>query len=324
MNWHKVRAMVGFLGGQMSLSVCCQWLEPRTKRDGSIVYENSIEEKLLQLGAFRKGKYTEEYIKQVYINNINELIKLIPKLKSENIKSFRMSSNVLPLFEFCEHIAKTPEITNKFKFLGMLFLENNIRVSCHPGQFAVISSDSDQVIANSVKELNYHAWMFDQMGFDRTPYYAINIHGGKKGNTDRAIDTILSLPEQTKTRLTLENDESSYNVLDLLKIHEKTGTPIVWDSHHHSFNTGEMNYNEACNQTMKTWGKIKPLQHLSNTEPGLESGSFTERRKHSYYIHYIPEQQKKVMIENSVDVDVEAKGKNLAVIKMKNDFSGLI
>jgi hypothetical protein len=30
------------------------------------------------------------------------------------------------------------------------------------------------------------------------------------------------------------------------------------------------------------------------------------------------------MIENSVDVDVEAKGKNLAVIKMKNDFSGLI
>jgi UV DNA damage repair endonuclease len=63
---------------------------------------------------------------------------------------------------------------------------------------------------------------------------------------------------------------------------------------------------------------------LSNTEPGLESGSFTERRKHSYYIHYIPEQQKKVMIENTVDVDIEAKGKNLAVIKMKNDFSGLI
>jgi len=38
----------------MSLTVCCQWLEPRTKRDGSVVYENSIEEKLLQLGAYKK------------------------------------------------------------------------------------------------------------------------------------------------------------------------------------------------------------------------------------------------------------------------------
>ncbi len=308
----------------MSLSVCCQWLEPRTKRDGTIVYENSIEEKLLQLGAFKKGKYTEEHIKQVYINNINELIKLIPKLKTNNIKSFRMSSNVLPLFEFCEEIAKTPEITNRFQVLGKLFLENNIRVSCHPGQFTVISSDSDQVIANSVKELNYHAWMFEQMGFDRTPYYAINIHGGKRGNTQRAIETILALPEETRSRLTLENDESSYSVLELLKIHEKTGTPIVWDSHHHSFNTGDMDYNEACEETIKTWGNIKPLQHLSNTEPGLETGSFTERRKHSYHIHYIPEKQKQVMMENIVDVDVEAKGKNLAVIKMKNDFPGLI
>ncbi len=308
----------------MSLSVCCQWLEPRTKRDGTIVYENSIEEKLLQLGAFKKGKYTEEHIKQVYINNINELIKLIPKLKTNNIKSFRMSSNVLPLFEFCEEIAKIPEITNRFQVLGKLFLENNIRVSCHPGQFTVISSDSDQVIANSVKELNYHAWMFEQMGFDRTPYYAINIHGGKRGNTQRAIETILALPEETRSRLTLENDESSYSVLELLKIHEKTGTPIVWDSHHHSFNTGDMDYNEACEETIKTWGNIKPLQHLSNTEPGLETGSFTERRKHSYHIHYIPEKQKQVMMENIVDVDVEAKGKNLAVIKMKNDFPGLI
>jgi UV DNA damage repair endonuclease len=85
-----------------------------------------------------------------------------------------------------------------------------------------------------------------------------------------------------------------------------------------------MDYNEACNETMKTWGNIKPLQHLSNTEPGNEDGSFTERRKHSYYIHYIPQEQKQVMMENIVDVDIEAKGKNLAVVKMKNDFSGLI
>lgn len=238
----------------MSLTVCCQWLEPRTKRDGSIVYENSIEEKLLQLGAFRKGKYTEEQIRQTYLNNVNELLKLVPKLNAANIKSFRMSSNVLPLFEFCEEIAKNSvELLSKFKLLGDMFKKSDIRVSCHPGQFAVISSDSDSVIANAIKELNYHAWMFDQMGFDSTPYYAINIHGGKRGNIERAIGTINCLPETTRKRLTLENDESSYSVPELIKIHEKTGTPIVWDSHHHTFNTGDMDISTACIETMKTW-----------------------------------------------------------------------
>lgn len=57
----------------MSLGVCCQWLEPRTKRDGSVVYENSINERTLQLGRFQKGLYSKSYIREVYINNIKTM-----------------------------------------------------------------------------------------------------------------------------------------------------------------------------------------------------------------------------------------------------------
>lgn len=306
----------------MSLSVCCQWLEPRTKRDGTIVYENSIDEKLLQLGSFQKGKYSEEHIRNTYHNNVEQIIQLVPKLIESNIKSFRLSSGILPLFEFCADLAKNDKLLIlKFKQLGELFKTAGIRVTTHPGQFAVISSDSDNVISNAVRELNYHAWMFDQMGFDQTPYYAINIHGGKKGNSHRAIETINSLSSEVKKRLTLENDEMSFNVKDLLKIFESTNTPIVWDSHHHSFNTGGLSQEEAYAETCKTWANIKPLQHLSNTEPGFENASFQNKRKHSYYIHTIPDVQKVAIIENTVDVDVEAKGKNLAVFKMIKDFS---
>jgi UV DNA damage repair endonuclease len=81
-----------------------------------------------------------------------------------------------------------------------------------------------------------------------------------------------------------------------------------------------MDISTACIETMKTWGNIKPLQHLSNTEIGSENGSFTERRKHSFNIHYVPEKQKELILENKIDVDVEAKGKNLAVLKMRKDF----
>lgn len=306
----------------MSLSICCQWLEPRTKRDGSIVYENSINEKLLQLGAFRKGKYSEQYIKEVYHNNVDEIIKLVPKLNKFNIKSFRLSSGILPLYEFCSDLAVSDlELISKFKKLGQLFKQNSIRVTSHPGQFAVISSDSDTVIENAIKELNYHAWMFDQMGFEETPYYAINIHGGKKGNSQRAIDTINSLPKNVRARLTLENDETCFSARDLLSIYDKTSTPIVWDSHHHTFNTGSMSLEEASSETSKTWQNIKPLQHLSNTEPGLENSNFQNRRKHSYYIYNIPTVQKEGIVNNSVDIDIEAKGKNLAVIKMIKEFN---
>lgn len=306
----------------MSLSICCQWLEPRTKRDGSVIYENSIKEKLLQLGAYNRGKYDDTRINDTYHNNVEQLIKLVPKLVSNNIKSFRVSSNVLPLFDRTGNMAQADEcLQSKFKLLGQLFTDNNIRVTTHPGQFTVISSDSDQVIENAIKELEYHAWMFDAMGLPQTPYHAINIHGGKRDRANRMVETILSLPEGVRKRLTLENDERCYNPKQLLKVSEQTGVPIVWDSHHHVFNDGGMTMEEAMWECMQTWGEVKPLQHISNTTPGLENGSFTERRKHSYYIHYIPDSQREVMEADVVDVDVEAKGKNLALLKMREEFS---
>lgn len=306
----------------MSLSVCCQWLEPRTKRNGEVIFENSIKEKMLQLGAYNNGKYDDNRIISTYHNNVDQLTNVVQKLIVNDIKSFRVSSNILPLFDKIGDYAKRDELLLfKFKKLGRMFLDNGIRVTTHPGQFTVISSDSDEVIQNAVKELTYHAWMFDAMGLPQSPHYAINIHGGKRDRADRAVQTIECLPDSVRARLTLENDERCYNVRQLLRVSEKTSVPIVWDSHHHVFNDSGMTMKEAMEESMKTWGDVKPLQHISNTTPGLESGSFNERRKHSYNIHYIPDVQREVMEGDVVDVDVEAKGKNLAVLKMRSDFN---
>ena len=291
----------------MSLTLCCQFLEPVKKLsvDGSIIYENSIKEKHLQLSQYKQGKYSEQTIQNVYRNNVQELVNLVPKLVSNNIESFRMSSGVLPLFEFCHQLATTDTILiNLFQKLGTEFKKHNIRVSCHPGQFTVISSNDNKVIQNAIKELEYHAWMFDAMNLDQTTQYPINIHGGKTGNHNIAIETIKSLPNNVRNRLTLENDESSYNILDLLKIHEQTNITITFDSHHHSFNNGDMTVLDAVEQSIKTWNNIKPVQHLSNTEPGLENSSFTNRRKHSFYINNIPKLQLELIKHNLIDLDV--------------------
>jgi len=300
----------------MSLGVCCQWLEPRTKRDGSVVYENSINERTLQLGRFQQGAYTKAYVRECYINNINEIIKLVPKLVANKLKLFRLSSNLFSLSEYNKDILHNDEQINLLLAkAGKAFIDAGIRVTTHPDQFVVLSSDNPVTVENAIKELSHHAWVFDRMGFSMSPHAAINIHGGKSDRMDQLVKAIHYLPDNVRSRLTFENDESAYSLVDLLKVNSTTNIPLVWDSHHHTFNDGGLSLDDAFSLSVYTWkaSGCKPLQHLSNTTPGLENGSFTERRKHSDYIHYVPDCQREGLLVDVIDVDVEAKMKNLAV-----------
>lgn len=304
----------------MSLGVCCQWLipKPNSKIENTI---NATNERSLQKGRYFDGKYSTEYIEALYLSNIAGQTSVVQRLIDSDIKVWRLSSSLLPLFDFCKEIALNSEsINDALAHLGRLYLDNSIRVSTHPGQYTVLSSDSASVIANSIAELEYHAWVFDRLGLPRTHHYPINIHGGKKDRKQTLISSINSLSEGVKSRLTLENDERCYSTADLFEVSQQTHTPIVWDSHHHTFNDASLTMVEAIDMANSTWNGHKPLQHISNSEPGTEGGGFTERRKHSYHIHYIPEAQLEVIKLDTVDVEVEAKGKNLAVLKMREQF----
>jgi len=305
----------------MALGLCCQYLQENKKRNGTVYTENIIDEKSLQLGAYKAGKYSEQRIVDTYHNNVDEHIRFFPKLIENNIKSFRISSSLFPLYEFAGELARNDQkLINKLAYLGGLFFKHGIRVTTHPGQFTIINSNTDRIIHNSIRELAYHAWIFDTMGFDQTPYYAINIHGGKRGNMEKLIEVTQTLPSNIKNRLTFENDERCFNVKQLLEVYEKTGVPVVLDSHHHSFGANDLSFIDAFYETLKTWRKIKPLQHLSNTEPSKMNGSFSDRRSHSNYIHYVPDIQLAAIKDNLIDVDIEAKMKNLALIKMRQDY----
>lgn len=306
------------------LGVCCHWLQEKSHpRSGKIDLVNVMNERTLQLGRYRNGKYSEQQIKATYVNNVTNLLSMLPQIVKQGIKLFRISSAMFPLSDQVDRtLWDNDEIKSVLKKAGDFIKLHGMRVSTHPGQFCVLSSDSDKVVENAFKELNIHAWMFDSMGLDQTPQYAINIHGGKADRNSRLIDQILSLPISARGRLTLENDESAYSVIDLLAIYEKTNVPIVWDSHHHTFNDGDLTPEEAFSCTAETWPKgIRPLQHLSNTEPSLVNGSFSDRRKHSDMIHYVPDVQLCALREGTVDVEIEAKMKNIAVFQMAKQFN---
>lgn len=309
----------------MSLGICCHYLKEETKpRSGKKVLVNQMDERVLQLGRLKSGAYTEEMIAGAYINNTKNLAAMLPKVRRDTgVSLFRISSSLFPLADQVDKsLWQSDEVVRHLKTAGDYIKSNGMRVSTHPGQFCVLSSDSDSVVEKAFTELAIHGWMFDAMGLDESPMYAINIHGGKKDRSSRLIEQIKSLPSNVRNRLTLENDESAYNVVDLLEIHQETGVPIVFDSHHHTFNEGNLTMDEAFRVSCQTWRNgIRPLQHISNTEPALANGNFMDRRKHSDMIHYVPECQLTALRDNTIDVEVEAKLKNISVAKMSIDFN---
>jgi UV DNA damage endonuclease len=305
------------------LGLVCHFVEEQKKKNGEVVLYNKFETKTLQLGRYKAEKYTEEQIKQTYLHNVQKTLEVLPEVVNSGIRLFRLSSNLFPLYDVApRNCWDNEEVKSVLKNIGQLITMHQMRVCVHPGQFCVLSSDSDSVVAKAFEELAIHAWLFDQMGLDLSPKWAINIHGGKRDRSSRLIDQIKSLPDNVKKRLTLENDETCYDVVELLAIHESTGVPIVWDSHHQVFNDGDISSEDAQAATMETWPKgVKPLQHLANTEPHLMNGSFSERRKHSNVIHYVPQVQLNALRDDTVDVEVECKSKNIGVFKLAKDFN---
>lgn len=304
----------------MSLGLCCEFIVDETKKSGKIEEVNIFKEKGLQFNQFKLGKYSESHILDLWISNIKNLHQAIVRyVIPSGIRSLRISSDILPLSDCNAHLLNNIDLKKSISSLGKLCLDAAMRITTHPSQFVVLSSKNPNVIVNSINILNQHAILFDMMGLPATPFYAINIHGGAKGESDTLISSILSLPDNIKNRLTLENDERSYSTTQLYAVYKKTKTPIVFDSHHASFNSD--NIENDFNLSLTTWGNVKPLTHLSNTQPGvLPTAPFNERRAHSEYVHYIPEWQRVAHQTGLIDIDFEFKAKNKAIFDALSKF----
>ena len=134
------------------------------------------------------------------------------------------------------------------------------------------------------------------------------------------LHDIIKVIDDVVNCINTRGDNDDDIVKQLLEVHEKTSVPVVLDTHHFTFNSNDLVFSDAFTQTIQTWGNTKPLQHISNTEVGMESGTFTEKRAHSAYIQYVPPLQLEAARANTIDIDVEAKMKNLALLKMRKDY----
>ena len=129
------------------------------------------------------------------------------------------------------------------------------------------------------------------------------------------VKTLNDYLSQFKQDLPVENDDkaSMYSVKDLYEgIHKRIGIPIVFDYHHFKFNTGGQTEQEALEMALSTWGDIKPVVHYSESRSEEQLDESIKPQAHSDLIKELPN-----TYGNDVDIMVEAKHKELALLKDK-------
>lgn len=293
----------------MALGLCCEWVD--IDRRGQLV--NQISQRDLRLG--RVDTYGAAFIRETYLANIDGVSDLLQRAVAAGIRFVRISSSVFPLFDKVPRgLWDNGEVVERLRAVGRFIVQHRLRVNTHPGQFVVLSSERDDVVDKSLIELDFHGWLFDQMGLDRSPYYGINVHGGKGGRPDRLLAGIDRLSAAARERLTLENDEFAYSVEELAVVCRKSAVSMVVDVHHHSLNPGSLTTAQALDVGRSTWpAGVKPTTHLSNSRPEHLEASVGKRRIHSDYISTFQADLLALHVAGIVDVEVEAKAKNIAI-----------
>jgi UV DNA damage endonuclease len=269
------------------------------------------------------------YASQLALQNVRDLYKIMQWNRDNNIKLFRMSSDMFPWASEYKltDLPDFEEISMWLLKTGDYARKHDIRLTFHPGPFNVLCSPNPDVVRRTIQDLEIHGQIMDIMDLDRSPYNPINIHcngvfGDKIASMDRFADNFSKLSESVRSRLVVENDDkaSMYSVSDLMYLHNKIGIPITFDYHHHKFCNNGLSEQDAITLAATTW-PCTPIVHYSESKALHENDSKIKPQAHSDYINSMPN-----TYGLDVDTEIEAKAKDLAILPYINstcEYSGL-
>ncbi len=233
------------------------------------------------------------------------------------IGCFRVNSRILPLSTHpqlgyrLEELPGGEEIVASFRACARSAAEHRLRLSFHPDQFVVLNSPRKEVVEASIRELEHHATVAEWIGAD-----VINIHaGGVFGDRARALaafaENFARLSPSARSRLTIENDDKLFAPAHLLPLCRELGLPLVYDVHHHRCLPDGLSVEEATAEALRTWNR-EPLFHISSPLNGWDGP-----QPHRHHDEVAPRDFPRCWLPLDLTVEVEAKGKEPAVLKLK-------
>jgi UV DNA damage repair endonuclease len=259
----------------MRIGWCCKWVPPPgDERKAEVL--NLRDTTIAALSRLTPAQATEKLLGLVRHNTdalarqVEEVAKA-PPLE----RCLRIVSNVLPCYthpvarpRYDEPALRVAAETG-LSAVGARARAAGIRLSMHPGQFCVLSTDSPSALEGSVAEIEYHTEVMRLLGLAGRGWHPegahINVHGGAKGPGVAGFRRgFARLSRDARDLLTVENDETAYGPDDLLPLAD--ALPIVLDLHHHwCHSAGEHIRPEdpRVAAVRESWRGTRPIGHLS-------------------------------------------------------------
>ncbi|MFL6594595.1 MAG: UV DNA damage repair endonuclease UvsE [Chthoniobacterales bacterium] len=275
--------------------------------------------------------------------SLRYLAKIFDYLEANDIHMYRMSSDIAPYVthpDMPQFHGMIEECADELKSLGKRARSSGLRLSFHPSQFIVLNSPDPILVQKSIADLAAQTQMLDLM--ELGPEAVVVVHaGGTYGDTDsgcaRWIQTYKLLSPAIRRRLVLENDDLRYSAGDVLKIHDETGVPLIFDHQHFwCHNPEQLELRETVERFLRSWRRgVRPKIHFSS--PRTELRELKRKVRNS--------RKKKLVLQPPVwtghadfcqpfefiafmrlldglkfDVMLEAKSKDLALLRLRRDL----
>lgn len=304
-------------------------------------------------GSFKVARVSSnpsiEKLRDIYFSNVESFKYIVDFCKKNNIKSLRVISGLFPL---ATHFNYSDKVLNLLDEVGEEYKKidySGIELSSHPDQFILLSSLNENTNNNSRIELELYAYMRKYI-----PWNLINIHVGSAAQGNEHHKKLFKaefnkLSKETKSILSIENDEKSYGFSETLNLALESGCMMVPDFHHERCyvkrikNNGlglsleeHLNWNKEIDNTI--YEKIKdvvscykntsstPTFHISSPIEGW-NGNFKKHCIHAEYIELTdyPIELRNISENLGLDfrLDVEAKAKEKAIFKLEESLNRL-
>lgn len=243
---------------------------------------------------------------------------------AHEIDLYRLSSSIVPLATHPEvNWDYMSDLKEELKDVGDFVRAHKLRLSFHPNQYTLFTSDKKQVTLNAVKDMEYHYNILAGMGIEDVSL--INIHvGGAYGDKLEAIkrfdESIQLLPSNVKSRMTLENDDKTYTTSETLAVCKQHSIPLMFDYHHHMANLSEESIEELLPAIFETWDNFGLIPKVHISSPKSEK----QFRHHADYVDLefvLPFLKVAKSIGRDFDMMIEAKEKDWAALKLVEDIS---
>ena len=264
---------------------------------------------------------TESKLLEIIDYNLNSLENIIQYNIKNNIKLFRISSDLIP---FGSNPVNNIPWWNIYEYkllnIGAMIRKSGMRVSMHPGQYTVLNSPNEEVVLKAIDDLNYHARVLDSFGVGEEHKIVLHIGGvykDKEQAMNRFITNYDKLDIKVKRKLVIENDDKSYNVSDVLKLSKIINVPVIFDNLHNKLNPSaeeddEFYWIEECKKTWKEKDGYQKI-HYSQQNPLKNPGSHSNTIIIDEFIDFYKNLNRK-----DIDIMLEVKDKNLSAVKCIN------